>query len=82
MDESSKSPEGYQSGFPKSPSDFDADPRISYSRLDEKFILETEEGAEFEWDAALRRWIPVVGIGLSPASVWRRQCLHIHLLSK
>lgn len=50
------------SGFPQSPSEFDADPRIAFSRVDEKFLLETEEGTEFEWDNALRRWIPVVGI--------------------
>lgn len=50
------------SGFPQSPSEFDADPRIAFSKVDEKFLLETEEGAEFEWDNALRRWIPVVGI--------------------
>lgn len=53
--------EGVQTGFPQSPSAFDADERISFSRLDHKFLLETEEGNEFEWDTALRRWIPVVG---------------------
>lgn len=53
--------EGSRTGFPQSPSGFDADPRISFSKLDDKFILETDEGNEFEWDTALRRWIPVVG---------------------
>ncbi|EXJ82145.1 hypothetical protein A1O1_08214 [Capronia coronata CBS 617.96] len=51
--------EGLRSGFPQSPSSFDADPRVSFSKLDNKFILETEEG-EFEWDIALKRWIPVL----------------------
>ena len=61
--ERSQSPnEGPQSGFPQSPSEFDNDTRISFSKLDEKFILETEEGAEFEWDNGLHRWIPAVGI--------------------
>ena len=54
-------PEGVQSGLPQDPSEFDADPRVSWSRVDEKFILETDEGNEFEWDTALKRWIPVVG---------------------
>lgn len=54
--------EGAPPGFPLSPSEFDADPRIAFSKVNEKFLLETEEGAEFEWDGALRRWIPVVGI--------------------
>lgn len=53
--------EGVQTGFPQSPSAFDEDPRVSFFTEDNKFILETEEGNEFEWDTALRRWIPVVG---------------------
>ncbi|RMZ87394.1 hypothetical protein DV736_g5379, partial [Chaetothyriales sp. CBS 134916] len=52
--------EGVQSGFPKSPSKFGADPRISFSKLDNKFLLETEEGTEYEWDSSLKRWIPVL----------------------
>jgi HIV Tat-specific factor 1 len=61
--EAAQSPtESWLSGFPQSPSEFDADPRIAFSKVDDKFLLETEEGAEFEWDGALRRWIPVVGI--------------------
>ncbi|RMZ83845.1 hypothetical protein DV737_g1476, partial [Chaetothyriales sp. CBS 132003] len=55
-----KSDEAVQSRFPKSPSQFDADPRISFSRLDNKFLLETEEGTEYEWDTSLKRWIPVL----------------------
>ena len=81
--ERSQSPnEGAQSGFPQSPSEFDSDPRISFSKLDEKFILETEEGTEFEWDNGLRRWIPAVGIvPFSHRHTMRRQCLHfIHTL--
>ncbi len=54
------------SGFPHSPSAFDADDRVSFSTLDDKFILETEEGTEHEWDTTLRRWIPVVGFVLVP----------------
>ncbi|EXJ59281.1 hypothetical protein A1O7_06713 [Cladophialophora yegresii CBS 114405] len=53
-------PERVQTGLPQDPADFDADPRVSWSRLDNKFILETEEGNEFEWDTALKRWIPVL----------------------
>ncbi|EXJ77349.1 hypothetical protein A1O3_09575 [Capronia epimyces CBS 606.96] len=52
--------EGLRSGFPQSPSSFDTDPRVSFSKLDNKFVLETDEGNEFEWDAALKRWIPVL----------------------
>jgi len=61
MSDERNPPEGLQSSFPQSPSAFDADERISFSKLDSKYLLETEEGTEFEWDDALRRWIPVVG---------------------
>lgn len=46
--------------FPTNPADFDADDRISFSKLDNKFILETEDGQEFEFDDALKRWVPSV----------------------
>lgn len=46
--------------FPKSPSQFDADYRISFSRLDNKYILEAEDGSEWEWDTGLRRWVQQV----------------------
>ncbi|PYH44418.1 U2 snRNP complex subunit CUS2 [Aspergillus saccharolyticus JOP 1030-1] len=46
--------------FPQDPSEFDSDPRISFSKLDNKFILETDDGQEYEYDTALKRWIPTV----------------------
>lgn len=54
-------PPPMQSSFPQNPEDFDADPRISFSRVSNKFILETEQdGAEYEFDDKLKRWVPVV----------------------
>lgn len=52
--------EARPSGFPQNPEDFDADPRISFSKLDSKFILEADDGQEFEFDDALKRWVPAV----------------------
>lgn len=46
--------------FPLDPSDFDSDPRVSFSKLDEKFILETDDGQEFVFDPALKRWVQTV----------------------
>lgn len=46
--------------FPQDPSEFENDPRVSFSKLDDKYILETEDGQEFEYDSALKRWIPTV----------------------
>lgn len=48
------------SAFPLDPEEFDADDRISFSKLDNKFVLVQEDGSEFEFDNALRRWIPVL----------------------
>ena len=42
--------------FPTNPEEFDADDRISFSKVSNTFLLETEDGREFQWDNALRRW--------------------------
>ncbi|TVY56063.1 Splicing factor U2AF-associated protein [Lachnellula suecica] len=47
-------------GFPTDPSEFDSDERISFSKLDKKFLLVQEDGTEFEFDDAIRRWRPVL----------------------
>jgi len=52
-----------QSDFPTEASRFAEDERISWSKLDNKFVLETEQGGEYEWDDALRRWVAVVSTG-------------------
>lgn len=49
-----------RSSFPTNAEDFDADDRISFSKLDNKFILEADDGQEFEFDNALKRWVPAV----------------------
>ncbi|KAK5628021.1 hypothetical protein RRF57_003736 [Xylaria bambusicola] len=46
--------------FPTNPQEFDGDERISFSRLDNKFIGVLDDGSEFEWDAQLKRWIPSI----------------------
>lgn len=54
------SPPPLLSNFPQNPEEFDADPRVSFSKLANKFILEADNGEEFEFDDALKRWVPVV----------------------
>ncbi|KAL4790190.1 hypothetical protein BDV19DRAFT_372732 [Aspergillus venezuelensis] len=58
-DGSTNSPPPF-SNFPQDPADFDSDPRISFSKLDDKFILETDDGQEYSFDNILKRWIPTV----------------------
>ena len=48
------------SSFPQNPEDFDGDPRVSFSKVDNKFILEADDGQEYEFDNGLKRWVPVV----------------------
>ncbi|KAI9661506.1 MAG: hypothetical protein M1831_003028 [Alyxoria varia] len=42
-------PETSRLPFPKDTADFEQDPRVSYSRADENWILEDDDGTEFEW---------------------------------
>ncbi|KAI1208846.1 uncharacterized protein F4807DRAFT_135769 [Annulohypoxylon truncatum] len=46
--------------FPTNPQEFEHDERISFSKLDNKYIAVQDDGSEFEWDAQLKRWIPVL----------------------
>lgn len=46
--------------FPTDPAVFENDDRISFSKLDNKFIaVQESDGTEFEFDHQLKRWIPV-----------------------
>lgn len=45
--------------FPTDPREFDADDRISFSKLDNKFIAVHDDGSEFEYDPEWQRWAPV-----------------------
>lgn len=43
--------------FPTDMSTFDDDERISFSKLDNKYIAVQGDGTEFEFDRTLKRWI-------------------------
>jgi HIV Tat-specific factor 1 len=44
--------------FPTDPRQFDSDDRISFSKVDNKFIAVHDDGSEFEFNADLKRWVP------------------------
>ena len=46
--------------FPQTPEEFQIDLRVSFSTINQKFTLEAEDGQEYEYDDALKRWILVV----------------------
>lgn len=50
------------SSFPLTREEFEADSRVSWSRITAKWTLEADDGSEFEFDQVLKRWIPVVYI--------------------
>ncbi|ROW01755.1 hypothetical protein VSDG_02169 [Cytospora chrysosperma] len=45
--------------FPTDPTVFENDDRISFSKLDSKYIAVQSDGTEFEFDHGLKRWIPL-----------------------
>ncbi|KAH8598733.1 hypothetical protein B0O99DRAFT_614046 [Bisporella sp. PMI_857] len=56
--ESSRSPPA--AAFPTNIEEFDADDRISFSKLDNKFLLVQDDGTEFEFDSRISRWVPIL----------------------
>ncbi|KAL9086354.1 MAG: hypothetical protein Q9165_007140 [Trypethelium subeluteriae] len=58
--------------FPRTIYDFENDPRVSFSKLDNKYILEDDDGSEWEWqggvgpnaDLGEGRWLPLVDADL------------------
>lgn len=44
--------------FPVNAQEFDGDDRISFSKLDNKFIAVRDDGSEFEFDADAKKWVP------------------------
>ena len=56
-----------QVAFPQTPDDFENDSRVSYSKLDNKYILEDDGGTEWEFDESLQKWVPSVRL-LPPQS--------------
>ncbi|KAJ5154912.1 Nuclear mRNA splicing factor-associated protein [Penicillium coprophilum] len=46
--------------FPTNVAEFDNDPRISFSKLDNSFLLETSDGREFLFNNILKRWVEAI----------------------
>jgi HIV Tat-specific factor 1 len=46
--------------FPSNPDDFASDTRISFSKTANNYILEDENGEEWEWFPRNSKWVPMV----------------------
>ena len=46
--------------FPRALDDFDKDDRVSFSKLDNRWILEDDDGSEWEYSEQLNKWVPSV----------------------
>ncbi|KAF2088842.1 hypothetical protein K490DRAFT_37953 [Saccharata proteae CBS 121410] len=47
-----------KAAFPQTPEDFEADSRVAYDKLNGKWVLEDDNGDEWEFDQALAKWMP------------------------
>ncbi|KAJ9663803.1 hypothetical protein H2201_005524 [Coniosporium apollinis] len=47
-----------RTAFPQTPEDFESDSRVSYSKLEQKWLLEDDDGSEWEFNEALAKWVP------------------------
>ncbi|KAJ9647719.1 hypothetical protein H2199_001493 [Coniosporium tulheliwenetii] len=47
-----------RTAFPQTPEDFESDSRVSYSKLEQKWLLEDDNGSEWEFNEALAKWVP------------------------
>ena len=63
--------------FPQNPDEFNKDPRVSYSKLDDKWILEDNDGSEWEFNDKYMRWMPSV---CNPRSCYKIRLGFIGLL--
>ena len=46
--------------FPQDEADFESDVRVSFDKLNDKWVLEDDNGKEYEWVANIRKWIESV----------------------
>ena len=46
--------------FPTNQDEFNHDDRISFSRLDNKYIAVHDDGTEYEFERESQRWIPII----------------------
>ena len=42
--------------FPQTTEQFETDPRVSFSQLSETWILEDDDGQEWEWNDTFKKW--------------------------
>jgi HIV Tat-specific factor 1 len=46
--------------IPNTFADFEADPRIHFNTISQKWETEDDDGNEMEWDATKNVWVPLV----------------------
>ena len=51
---------GRRAPFPNNSEDFASDTRISFSKAADNYILEDENGEEWEWHSRTSKWVPMV----------------------
>ena len=46
--------------FPQSIEEFNRDDRVSFDKSSDKYILEDNDGSEWEWNDSIEKWVPLV----------------------
>lgn len=64
--------------FPQTPDEFEADPRVAFSKLDNKWELEEDDGSMWEYNEASQRWVPLVRTTLRSLSGRRHLRMSTH----
>lgn len=54
--------------FPQDPDSFPDDPRVSFSKQTQTYILEDDDGNEWEWLPGPQKWSKTVRITFRPSS--------------
>lgn len=52
--------------FPKTPAEFEQDTRVAYSAAESKWILEDDDGSEWEYHEMTKQWVPAVSVCSHP----------------
>lgn len=46
--------------FPQTEEEFKNDVRVSFDRPNNKWVLEDDDGSEWEWNETISKWVPSV----------------------
>lgn len=70
----SASPPPNRVAFPQEISEFKDDARIHFSKTEDRYHLEDEDGSEWEFNERAKKWLPVVRPLSHTYNLWAEAC--------